>query len=140
MDRMLLKRFFKACSLLLLLVISGCTFLSLLDKESPEEAVMVEQEVRSRWEQRKIELNKEYIGMTKEEVRKEWGKPEHIDFNESYCGKVNDDCDWGNKKNNPDIKIADERWNYFKKFKSKTGTYWHTVNFYFVDDEVVKVR
>lgn len=115
---------------------AGCSWLGILDAkgESPE----VYKELLLQHKQRQTEFKK-YVGWTKEEIHKEWGKPKKIEFNQPYCINPDGDCIYSKDRVGTDIRFADEEWHYGGVLKSKTQHYSYSVIFYFVDGKVVQV-
>jgi len=117
--------------------LTGCSLLNIFDTSvnSPE----YDQEFKRQGEERKIKYTLLYLNKSKDEILKEWGRPEKVFYNEPYCIPGGKDCLCVKDECGKDIRFADEEWFYTRIHKSKGFHYVYSIHFSFNNGIVVHV-
>lgn len=115
--------------------LGGCTWLNMFDT-NPEPSPN-----SYKFKAGKRSLAYRYLGKSKEDVLKDWGRPEYIEENASYCKKMSGDCGCIKNKCGADVAFAEVWWRYEAKERvGRTEWIYYSVDFYFNNNVVIKVQ
>ncbi|MBP9854319.1 MAG: hypothetical protein KBD53_05590 [Candidatus Omnitrophica bacterium] len=123
--------------ILILTVISGCTWLNILAPiPSPEDVQKAKNFVGEKRNTARV-----YMGKSKNEVRQDWGKPDFEEINAAYCENPDLGCSCPNLVCQPGINYHEERWRYTEKDKEGFGKWtYYSVDFIFKNGLVIETK